>query len=96
MGAGGRAVRRGGGDGEPRERPFRQTGSVAPRPHGGEQPQRVDDEVVRVVVESERDATREDLAAAYARRTGVMLGVATVGRSLVRLGFTRNQTVVSA
>lgn len=70
---------------------FRRTGSVVPRPHGGGQPLRVDDEKVREVVEAHRDATREDLAAAYARRTGVTVSAATIGRSLARLGFTRKK-----
>lgn len=61
---------------------YRRTGSVEALPHGGGQPLRVDDDVVRQLVEARRDSTREELRAAYEARTGVTLSTATIGRSL--------------
>lgn len=70
---------------------YRQTGSVDPRPRGGGQPLRADDQVVREIVEARSDATRQEIAKEHKKRTGIALSVASIGRSLMRLGYTRKK-----
>ena len=71
---------------------YRQTGTANPLPHGGGQPLRTDDAVVSKLVAAAPDRTRAEVAAAYAEATGVTLSVATIGRALQRLGFTRKKS----
>ncbi len=73
-------------------RRYRATGTTAPLPHGGGQPLRTDDGVVAQLVEAAPDRTRAEVAEAYAKATGVPLSVASIGRALQRLGFTRKKS----
>ncbi|HEY5022603.1 MAG TPA: helix-turn-helix domain-containing protein [Gemmatimonadaceae bacterium] len=73
---------------------WRKTRSLTPRPHGGGFTHRVDEkglQVMRELLEGQPDATRVELARTYKSATGVSLSVATVGRALFRLGFTRKK-----
>lgn len=62
------------------------TGTTDPLPHGGGHPLRTDDGVVAQLVEAAPDRTRADVAAAYAKVTGVPLSVPSIGPALQRLG----------
>lgn len=74
---------------------FRQTGSVERRPHGGGAPAKLNEAGLNrlcELIERDRDATRLELARAYFEATGVSLSVATVGRRLWQLGYTRKKS----
>jgi transposase len=74
---------------------FRRTGSVEPLPRGGGAPPKVDEAGLNILcelMERDRDATRGELARAYLEATGVSLSVATVGRRLWQLGYTRKKS----
>ena len=74
---------------------FRRTGSVEPRPHGGGAPSKVDEaglNTMSELIEKQRDATRPELARAYLEIHGVHLSVATVGRILWQLGYSRKKS----
>lgn len=73
-------------------RRYRATGTANPLPHGGGQPLRTDDAVVVRLIEAAPDRTRAEVADAYAKATGVPLSVASIGRALQRLGFTRKKS----
>ncbi len=69
----------------------RQTGSIAPRPHGGGQPPAFDGaaaERLRQAVAADPDATLKELAAAG----GVACSTSAVDRALRRLGITRKKS----
>ena len=73
---------------------FRRTGSVGRLPHGGGAPSKVDEAGLNTLcelIERDRDATRLELARAYQEATGVTLSVATVGRRLWQLGYSRKK-----
>ena len=58
---------------------WRKTGSVAPMPHDGGQPRKVELAQMNVIAElitEKPDATRAELAASLAKRTGVQVSVA--------------------
>ena len=69
----------------------RETGSIAPKPHGGGQPPAFQGETaerLRKAVEGCPDATLEELRAA----TGVACGTSAVFRALERLGLPRKKS----
>jgi transposase len=69
----------------------RDTGSIAPRPHGGGRAAAFDAVAagrLREAVKADDDATLQELAAA----TGVACGPSVVYRALVRLGITRKKS----
>jgi transposase len=69
----------------------RKLGTVAPLPHAGGTDRKVDpagQELMKRLVDAKPDATRDELARAYREATGVSLSVATVGRTVWRLGYT--------
>ncbi|WP_426745462.1 transposase [Myxococcus faecalis] len=75
-------------------RDYRQTGSVAPRPHGGGRPPLISDaklERVQRLVEQHPDWTSQELTVAYARQFDEAVSIATMQRALVRLGFSRGR-----
>jgi transposase len=77
----------------------RETGSVAPRPHGGGNPARIREEELKIVAElvaDAPDATVAELAASYTGRTGVHVGRSVMSRALARLGLTRKKKTVRA
>jgi transposase len=69
----------------------RETGAIAPRPHGGGRAPAFDDQAarrLREAVKADDDATPEELAAA----AGVARGPSAVHRALVRLGVPRQKS----
>jgi transposase len=75
----------------------RETGSVAPKPHGGGQPPKLDakrEEAVRVyIVEGKNDASLAEVQTYIARRWKVGVSGATVSRLLARLGLPRKKNL---
>lgn len=71
---------------------YRRTGSAAALPHGGGQPLQTQDAVVERIVVASPDLTRDEIAEAYAKEAGKRLSVASIGRALRRLGFTRKKS----
>ena len=74
---------------------FRQSGSVERKPHGGGAPSKIDEAGLNTLcelVEKNHDATRLELARAYAEATGVTVSVATIGRRVWQLGYTRKKS----
>ena len=73
---------------------FRQTGSVAPLPHGGGQPALIPDSslgILRTLVEDQPDSTLPELRDNYAACTAQRVSRATVSRALSRLDLTRKK-----
>ena len=69
----------------------RETGSLAPKPHGGGQPPAFEGESaerLRTAVAADPDATLEGLAKA----SGVACGTSATDRALRRLGITRKKS----
>lgn len=78
---------------------FRRTGSVAPDPHGGGQSHRIPDEelpIVRRLLDATPDISIEELAEAYWLASRNRVSRATMGRAVVRLGYTRKKRPSSA
>jgi transposase len=74
----------------------RETGRVAPKPHGGGAPAKVDGgglEVVQTLVHAEPDATLRELCQQFAQPYRFSIGVATMSRIVVRLRLTRKKNV---
>ena len=73
----------------------RETGSVAPKPHGGGAPPKVtakNGEAVRAyILEVQNDASLTEVQRYVARRWKVALSQATVSRLLARLGLPRKK-----
>ena len=78
---------------------YRQTGSVAPAPHGGG-PRRVlrraDERALRALVTAHNDRTDAEYAARLAARTGRRVSPRTINRTWRRLGFTRKKKSLHA
>jgi transposase len=73
---------------------FRCTGSYAPQPHGGGNPPRIDAQgrqVVYELVQSQPDATLDELCHLYAERCQVTPSRSRMHRTLVRLKLTRKK-----
>lgn len=74
---------------------FRETGGVERKPHGGGAPAKLDESGLNLLcelIERDRDATRLELARAFFEATGISLSVATVGRRLWQLGYSRKKS----
>jgi transposase len=72
----------------------RETGSVAPRPHGGGPAPKLDDagvQEVRTVMEEKNDRTLDEVAKELEARLKVHVGRSTVWRAWDRLGLTRKK-----
>jgi transposase len=78
----------------------RDTGSIAPRPHGGGPPPKLADaSQLKALVEQQRDATLKELGESLAQQHNVALHPSTVARRLKKLGITlkkRSSTPVNA
>ena len=71
------------------------TGSVAPRPHAGGFPSRVDEAargVLRDLVREQPDATLAELRGRLAGRAGVTVTITRVSQVLLELGLPRKKT----
>jgi len=72
----------------------RETGSVAPRPHGGGPKPKLDDEgvqQVRTLLEEKNDRTLDELTEQLAVRQKVQVSRSTVWRAVARVGMTRKK-----
>lgn len=72
----------------------RATGSLAPLPHAGGPPRRLDgasEQVVRQRLEQQPDSTLDELVEAVAQQSGPSLSRATLGRAVRRLGLPRKK-----
>lgn len=73
----------------------RETGSVAPKPHGGGQPPKLDDErgeaLRSYILAGKEDASLVEVQTYVARRWRVRMSEATVSRLLARLGLPRKK-----
>ena len=77
-----------------RVKQYRATGSIAPTPYtGGPQPtlQATHHEVLRELVEADKDATLVQLAERLGERTEVYVSGSTISRTLSKLGSTRKK-----
>src|ERR671936_2111969 len=73
---------------------FRQTGSYAPKPHGGGNPPRIDRskyDLLSALVQHQPDATLKELCLALAERCHVTASKSSMPRTLVRLQLTRKK-----
>lgn len=74
---------------------LRKTGSLAPRPHAGGNPSKLQEAelaTLRELVTEKSDRTRAELLVALAERCKVLVSAATVGRALTALGLTRKKS----
>lgn len=72
----------------------KETGSLAPRPHGGGVAPLLDEhglDEVRRLAQDAPDATEVELADRFVRRRRVQISRQTMGRALRRLGLTRKK-----
>ncbi len=72
----------------------RQTGQLAPRPHGGGARAKVDEAMRRTLADAvalSNDLTEKELAAELEHQHGVVVSRATVGVALRRMGLTRKK-----
>lgn len=72
----------------------RETGSAAPKPHGGGMPPKVDAAgapVLTALVDERTERTLAELATRYAERTGVALSLHAVRRACQRLDLRRGK-----
>lgn len=75
-------------------RQARTTGRVAPKPHGGGTPPKVDAAgaaVLRTLVEEQNDRTLAELGAGYRERTGIGVSISAVWRACKRLDLRRKK-----
>jgi transposase len=73
---------------------YRETGSVAPKPHGGGAPAKVDGsglEVVQTLVQAAPDATLRELCQRFEEQSQLSISVATMSRVLAQLRLTRKK-----
>lgn len=64
---------------------------VRPKPHAGGRVSRFDLQVLRDLVSEQNDRTLEELAAAYAQKTGTFISRSSVDRLLRLAGMTRKK-----
>ena len=75
---------------------YRDTGSVAPKPHGGGYPAKVDARglaVVQGLVQAAPDATLSELCQRFQEVSAVPISIATMSRVVAKLQLTRKKTV---
>ena len=73
---------------------WREQGTVAPRPHGGGQPSRLDGAGMALVTEvtnTQVDATQDEVRAIVAEKTGIHVSQPTICRILQRSNITRKK-----
>ena len=75
---------------------YRETGSVAPKPHGGGYPAKVDARglaVVQGLVQAAPDATLRELCRRFQEVSAVPISMATMSRVVAKLQLTRKKNV---
>jgi transposase len=75
---------------------YRETGSVAPKPHGGGRPAKVDGSglaLVQALVQAAPDATLGELCQRFEGQHQIPISVATISRVLAQLQLTRKKNV---
>ena len=73
---------------------YRETGNLAPKPHGGGHPTKLSgaqELVLAELVAAKNDATLVELAELLAEHTQVRVSPATVSRTILRLNLTRKK-----
>jgi transposase len=73
---------------------WRETGDLAPKPHGGGHPPKLNADqrvLVQALVESNNDATLDELCQAIQQQTQVVVSRATMGRLVQQLNLTRKK-----
>lgn len=76
-------------------RQVEQRGHVAPKPHGGGMPRRVDaqgEALLRALLEEKPDLTDAELTQRYRERSGRPASKSSINRALQRLGLTRKKS----
>ena len=74
---------------------YGQEGTVAPKPHGGGNPAKIDSSRLAVVEQLQKqspEATLEELCEQLAHKEGVRVSPTTMGRTLQKLKWTRKKT----
>jgi transposase len=75
---------------------YRATGDVAPQPHGGGYPAKLDVtglETLKTLVHATPDATLQELRTRLATTQQVMVSPATISRALTKLGLPRKKNL---
>jgi putative transposase len=72
-------------------RRFRETGDVLPKPRGGNNPRKVDDEWLRVHAEANPDARIPDRIAAWAEHSGKTVSHGAMWNAMQRIGWTHKK-----
>jgi len=73
---------------------LRETGEIAPKPHGGGHPPKLNAQqldLVTALVAADNDATLEELCEQFQRQTRISLSRSTLGRLLQKLHLTRKK-----
>jgi transposase len=73
---------------------YNQTGSVAPSPRGGGATAKLIDEdyqVIAEIIKHQNDATLAEIASQLAQRTGVVVSLPTICRTLQKMGLSRKK-----
>jgi transposase len=76
-------------------KPYRETASIAPKPHGGGAPATVDARglaVVQGLVQAAPDATLRELCQRCQEVSAVPISIATMSRGVAKLQLTRTKT----
>ncbi len=76
-------------------RQLEQSGSVAPKPHGGGMPRAVDDQgeaLLRALLTEKPDLTDAELTQRYHERSGKRASKSSINRALRRMGLTRKKS----
>lgn len=77
----------------------RETGDLAPKPHGGGQPSKLNAaqlELVSALVKADNDATLEELCQQLHQRTTIRISRSTMGRILQKIKLTRKKKTLHA
>ena len=75
---------------------YRAIGDVAPQPHGGGSPAKLDPagcDALKALVQATPDATLQELSAQLSRTQQVTVSPATISRALTKLGLPRKKNV---
>lgn len=77
---------------------YKETGKVDPKPHGGGQQPKIDEErlsTLRKLTEKNADGTVEEIQKLFVSQTQIEVSRATVGRALLKIKLTRKKNCAS-